>query len=181
MLIDTFDDTLVHLIQSGGVAVLRTDTLYGIVALASSEDAVARVYAAKGRTPTKSPIVLIAGPQDMFDDYDTATLRAIGDRWPGKNSIIMPSVQAPEWITRGNASVAYRIPDSEALRGLLAATGPIIAPSANPEGAPPAMTIDEARRYFGTTVDLYVDGGVVDDETPSRLFRITNGELERLR
>lgn len=176
-----FDEELVECIRSDGVAVLRTDTIYGIVARADSQIAVERVYAIKGRTPTKSPIVLIALPEDMFDAYSQADFKIFSDLWPGKNSIIFPSERAPEWITRGNASVAYRVPADEALRKLLERTGPLIAPSANPEGLPPAMDVAEAKHYFGDMVDSYVDGGHVDDETPSRLYRLNTDGLERLR
>ena len=175
------DDELVRLLRAGGVAVLRTDTLYGIVARADMQASVERVYEIKGRTPTKSPIVLIARPEDMFDAYDQAELGEVAHLWPGKNSIILPSTKAPAWITRGNASVAYRVPADESLRKLLAQTGPLIAPSANPEGSVPAMSVSEAEQYFGNKIDKYVDGGVVADDTPSQLFRVTTSGLERLR
>lgn len=181
MLTTAFDEQLVTVLKSGGVAILRTDTLYGIVARADAVEAVERVYTIKGRTPTKSPIVLIARLEDMFDDYTERKLNNVTNVWPGKNSIILPSAQAPDWIMRGNASVAYRMPANDALRQLLARTGPLIAPSANPEGLPPAMTIDKAVQYFDDSIDIYVDGGEVVDDTPSKLFRVTNEGLERLR
>lgn len=176
-----FDTELVQLLRAGGIAVIRTDTLYGVVARADIESAVERVYTVKGRTPTKSPIVLIARPEDMFDRYSQADLDRLSKVWPGKNSIIFPSKEAPSWVTRGNASVAYRLPGDDDLRRLLAQTGPLIAPSANPEGLPPAMDITEAERYFGDAVDIYVDGGRVVDDTPSRLYRLNDDSMERLR
>lgn len=178
---DTFDDQLVATLRAGGVATLRTDTLYGIVAKADIQAAVERVYTIKGRTPTKSPIVLIASSAAMFDRYPEDVLGSVGDLWPGTNSIIFPSTAAPEWITRGNASVAYRVPADATLRTLLAKTGPLIAPSANPEGSVPAMSAAEAEHYFGDAIDTYVDGGQVTDDTPSKLFRLTVNGLERLR
>lgn len=177
----SFDDHLVATLISGGVAVIRTDTLYGIVARADMREAVERVYAIKGRTPTKSPIVLITDVVDMFDNYSEDELGSLVNVWPGKNSIILPSTQAPGWIKRTNTSVAYRLPADKMLRELLAQTGPLIAPSANPEGQPPAMTINAAVQYFGEDIDIYVDGGEVTDDSPSRLFRVTGKGLERLR
>jgi len=176
-----FDTELVRLLRAGGIAVIRTDTLYGVVARADIEPAVERVYTVKGRTPTKSPIVLIGQTEDMFDTYGQAELDRLSEVWPGKNSIIFPSDKAPSWVTRGNASVAYRLPGDDALRQLLVKTGPLIAPSANPEGLPPAMDIAEAEHYFGDTVDIYVDGGRVTDDTPSRLYRLNDDGMERLR
>lgn len=75
------------------------------------------------------------------------------------------------------------MPADEGLRELLRQTGPLIAPSANPEGAPPARTISEAEAYFGDGVDIYVDGGEVPlDINPSRLLRLhKDGSKEWLR
>jgi L-threonylcarbamoyladenylate synthase len=177
----SFDETIIRLLKAGAIGVLRTDTLYGIVARAGDERAVEHVYAVKQRTPSKSPIVLVASLDQLFDSYDEAVLSRLSELWPGKNSVILPSNGAPTWIVRDNASVAYRIPDDEVLRALLQETGPLIAPSANPEGEPPALSVEEAKRYFGNKIDFYVDGGVVSDDTPSKLYRLRERDLERLR
>jgi L-threonylcarbamoyladenylate synthase len=177
----SFDETIVRLLLEGGIGVLRTDTLYGIVAKADSQQAVERIYTAKTRTPTKSPIVLIASVDQLFDSYSNAILEKLRDIWPAKTSIILRSSHAPVWLTRGNESVAYRLPDNEELRRLLRLTGPLIAPSANPEGQSPAMDIVGAQDYFGDKVDFYVDHGIVTDDTPSALYRLEGDALERLR
>lgn len=182
VLSDVADPELVQTLLSGGTAIIRTDTLYGVVVSARNHESVERVYELKGRTDSKSPIVLIASPEQMFDTYAADTMTQLDRLWPGPRSIILPSLLAPKWITRGNASVAYRIPDNADLRRLLTVVGPLIAPSANPEGMTPALTIQEAKHYFGDRVDIYVDGGTVTDTTPSQLLRLAdNGELERLR
>lgn len=174
---------LIEMLKSGAVGVLRTDTLYGIVALANNQTAVERIYEVKHRTPTKSPIVLIADQSQMFEPAPSALQDVLSELWPGPNSIIIPSTAAPEWITRGNGSVAYRQPDNPRLLRLLAAVGPLAAPSANPEGEPPAKSWGEAQGYFGDTVDFYVDGGVVMDDTPSRIYSFSaeTGDLEQVR
>lgn len=161
---------------------LRTDTLYGVVAKADDEAAVRRVYALKGRDDDKSPIVLIATVDQVFDELSPGHQEYVGKVWPGPVSVIVPSRQAPTWIRRGNDSVAYRMPANDELRDLLAATGPLIAPSANPQGMQPAMNIREAKYYFGENVDFYVDQGTVESREPSRLMRLEpNGEVTRLR
>lgn len=172
-----------HLL-AGGIGVLKTDTIYGIVARAEDESAVERVYMAKQRTPTKSPIVLISSPDQMFDTYDQTTYDSLHNYWPGPYSIIVPSTKAPAWLTRGNGSVAYRLPDDKNLRQLIETTGPLIAPSANPEGMQPAATIHQALGYFGNNVDFYVDSGEVPIDTPpSHLLRydIESSKFEQLR
>ncbi len=173
---------LIDVLTSGGVAVIRTDTLYGIVASANDHQAVERVYAIKDRDLSKSCIILIDVPEKAYSH--PAQLEHDIELYHGEpTSFLIESKGAPEWLLRQNTELAYRVPASPDLRALLAKTGPLIAPSANPEGLPPAKSIEEARDYFGDKVDVYIDGGTVPDDTlPSRLLRIKNdGSTERLR
>ncbi len=176
------DPRLVDCLTGGGVAVIRTDTLYGLVANANNEQAVERLYDIKSRQPDKQLIVLIRTTDDLLDTYNDATMAKLHTVWPGANSVILPSVLSPPWLLRGGNSIAYRLPDNDTLRDLISKTGPLVAPSANPEGLPPATTIDEAMVYFGDTVDVYVDGGEIKDSRPSNVYRLTNsGSFEQLR
>lgn len=179
---DSNDPEVVKTLQRGGVVILRTDTLYGVLGRAQDAAAVAKVYDLKDRDEKKSPIVLISSTDQLFDDPTDTIKQLTGKVWPGKVSVIMPSVKAPVWIRRENNSVAYRLPADKSLRDLIAKTGPLIAPSANPEGREPAMSIEEAFDYFGHGVDVYVDGGNVYDDTPSQLLLVRDdGTVERLR
>lgn len=176
------DPQIIAALQRGGIGVVRTDTLYGIVARADDEAAVQRVYELKGRDQTKSPIVLVSNVEQLYDNFPSQHKAPSDGEWPARTTIIIPGENAPTWIRRDNASVAYRLPRDESLRELISQTGPLIAPSANPEGLTPASSIAEAKAYFNDMVDFYVDGGEVTDNTPSTIIRITeDGELERLR
>lgn len=174
---------LVTLLRGGGVAVIRTDTLYGIVASADIEPAVERVYRIKGRDAHKSCIVLLDDMRSAYgrgDELDADEHRFHSDV---PTSFLINGQGAPNWLLRENNDLAYRVPNSLELRQFLAQTGPLIAPSANPQGHAPARTIEEARAYFGDTVDMYIDGGEVPaDMPPSRLIRVNDdGSVERLR
>jgi tRNA A37 threonylcarbamoyladenosine synthetase subunit TsaC/SUA5/YrdC len=70
--------------------------------------------------------------------------------------VLACSRQRFRYLHRGTGSIAFRVPKSSALRTLLAATGPLVAPSANRAGEPSCRTIAEARAVFGTAVDMYV-------------------------
>ena len=173
---------IADLLKAGAIGILRTDTLYGVVADATNEAAVRRVYELKERSEHKSPIVLISSEDQVFDEVSPGITALLGDVWPGPVSVIIPSSHAPLWIRRDNDSVAYRLPNNEDLQQLISQTGPLIAPSANREGEQPATTIDEAKNYFGDAVDFYVDGGEVIDVSPSQLLLIGNsGRVTRLR
>ncbi|HCZ28268.1 TPA: hypothetical protein DHU97_00800 [Candidatus Saccharibacteria bacterium] len=127
-------------------------------------------------------MVLIASRDQLWDTPPQAAEALLLEAWPGPVSIILPSSRAPFWIRRDNASVAYRLPAHRQLQRLIRDTGSLIAPSANPEGQPPAMTIAKARDYFGDAVDFYVDGGAVENPTPSRLIKMSDdGHTEFLR
>jgi L-threonylcarbamoyladenylate synthase len=76
-------------------------------------------------------------------------------------------------------TLAFRLPLSEDLRNLLLQTGPLVAPSANPEGLAPAKNITEAQNYFGppaqagNSVDLYIDGGEIVGKA-SKIIRLND-------
>ncbi len=176
------DPQIASILRSGGIGVLRTDTLYGLVADSLNESAVRRIYELKGRDDDKSPIVLISSIDQVFDELSQEHAAYVNDVWPGRVSVIIPSRQAPTWIRRANDSVAYRMPANDTLRELIDSTGPLIAPSANPQGMQPAMNIREAKYYFGDKVDFYVDAGTVEDPRPSQIVKLEpNGGVTRIR
>lgn len=151
---------------AGGVAVIPTDTVYGIVAVAADARAVARVYAVRGRDPGKACIVLLpdaAALRGFGIVPDVATGALLSRVWPGPVSVVLsvpPARMAADMsLHRGTGQIAFRVPADDALRALLRQTGPLIAPSANPQGMPPATTVVMARAYFGAMVDAYADGG----------------------
>jgi len=168
----------------GDIAVIPTDTLYGIVARANDVEAVERVYAVRGRNLSKPVIVLIAEKKDLalFDIILSLEQNIFLDQvWPRKVSVILPCAHAKfKHIHRGSEGIAFRVPDKEVLRELLKKTGPLIAPSANKEGLPPAETIGEARAYFGDQVEIYCDGGTLVG-SPSTLVSLIDGETKVLR
>ncbi len=155
--------TEAQMLRQGKIGVISTDTLYGIVAAALHEEAVERVYDLKGRTTTKPCIVLISSPTklSLFDIKPTEKQEEVlSQYWPGAVSIVLPSgTGTPQYLHRGMGTLAFRVPGDVRLREFLKVSGPLVAPSANPEGSPPATTIDEAKTYFGDQVDFYLDGG----------------------
>lgn len=178
-----FNTEVGSLLKQGAVGVIPTDTVYGIVALTSNPVAVERLYAIRGRNPAKACIVLIAKQTEIFGHKNWTNLekQTTQQYWPGPVSIILPAdAEVPFYLHRGLYSLAYRMPDYPALHQLLMQTGPLLAPSANPEGLPPATTLAEAQAYFGNKVDFYIDGGV-RNAPPSRLLAFKEGKLVVLR
>jgi len=161
----------------GAIAVIPTDTIYGIVTSAWNKDSVERIYELKKRTPEKPCIILITSPEDMrdFGVTEENIVRVTEYAATTPTSFIVPITRTDlGYLDRGSRTLAFRIPNNSELQSLLKVTGPLIAPSANTEGNPPAHTIDEAREYFGDTVSYYSDGGTIVG-SPSALIDIATG------
>ena len=150
-------------LRAGGIGVAPTDTLYGIIGLALSKRSVERMYRVRERDRGKPFIVLIARVDDLklFGIVPTAFQKKVcSTLWPGKISMAMPCASKKFfYLHRGTKSIACRIPRHKGMLKLLTQTGPLVAPSANPQGKNPALTIADAQRYFGSRVDFYVDAG----------------------
>jgi tRNA pseudouridine55 synthase len=170
-------------LQHGGIGVIPTDTIYGIVGNAMKPETVERVYSVRNRDPKKPMIVLISSINDLKKFYikiDSKLKKRLEQIW-SKNkptSIILPCESKNfEYLHRGVKSIAFRIPNKKDLVSLLKKVGPLVAPSANPEGEKPATTIPEAKKYFGKSIDFYVDEGKLNGK-PSILITLKNvGEI----
>lgn len=173
-----------RIIREGGIGVLPTDTLYGVVGSALNANTVTRIYEVRERDSHKPLIVLISSVNDLTQlgiQVQGAQTEFLKRYWPGAVSAILPCPAAAfEYLHRGNQTLAVRLPAHKSLQELLTATGPIVAPSANPQGQPPAETADKARAYFDNTVDFYLDGGRLAGQ-PSTLVDLTGEQPKVLR
>lgn len=175
---------IIEIIREGGVGVLPTDTLYGLVGSALSPDAVDRIYDLKQRDPSKPLIVLIADIEELERFgivISDMLLERLSGYWPGPNSVVLPTIDDQfEYLDRGRGSIAFRLPAHDELRALLRMTGPLVAPSANVEGAQPAITIEMARAYFGSDASFYVDAGELKGKA-STLIEFDGDDIRILR
>lgn len=174
---------IVQILKKGGIGVLATDTLYGIVGSALLPQTVERVYRLRRRDPKKPMIILIGSVEDLRE-FDVRLSRGVIGKlqkiWPAKVSVVLPC-PSPRffYLHRGKKTLAFRLPAKKNLIALLKKTGPLAAPSANIEGLPPARNIKEARKYFGDKVDFYKRGSVSGQ--PSRIIKFQNGQMAVVR
>lgn len=154
---------MIKILRDGGVGVLLTDTLYGLVGQTLNKKTVERIYRVKRRNEKKPFVILISAVEDLklFGiKIDKRTKETLKEFWPGAVSIVFPcSLKKFEYLHRGTKTLAFRLPKKKSLIELLRVTGPMVAPSANPEGLPPAKGVREAKKYFGDQVDFYERGG----------------------
>lgn len=185
---------LIQTLKEGGVVVMPTDTVYGIVASALNPTAVSRVYTIRKRDTDKPCIILIGSATDMQKfgvELTDIQREKVSKLWPtssdvnisrgsGPVSIVFPCEDDNfAYLHRRTKSLAFRLPSSLGLQELLREVGPLIAPSANPEGLPVAKNVNTAREYFGDLVDLYVDGGEVV-AAPSKVIRLSSLGIEEV-
>lgn len=177
-------DAAIKTLKMGGIGILPTDTLYGIVGRANLPETVDRIYELKDRNLSKPFIILISSIKDLeqFEIHlSQKEIDSLIKYWPGKVSVVLKVTNIGlEYLTRGLGSLAFRLPDKKDLCDLIKETGPLVAPSANPEGEVPATTIEEAKKYFTDKVEFYIDQGKLEGE-PSTLITLESGNINILR
>ena len=175
---------IAKILNEGGVGVFLTDTLYGVLGSAFSKKAVLKVYEVKKRDLKKPMIILISSFSDLekfgvkISKKEKEVLKSV---WPGKVSVLLPcKLKKYEYLHRGTNSLAFRMPKKKSLLELLLKTGPLVAPSANPEGLLSAKNIKEAKKYFKDEVDFYEGSGKPSEE-PSALIELKNNKAKVIR
>lgn len=174
---------LEHTLTNGGVAVIETDTIYGIVGQALNKETVEKIYALKKRTPSKPFIILISHIEDVMNfgiELDDKLRERLTSYWPGPVSIILdcPGEQFA-YLHRGTHTLAFRLPDKQTLRELIDTTGPLVAPSANPEGLEPARSEEMVKTYFKNKINFYNIGQ--GSGLASRIIKLSGGVEEIIR
>lgn len=171
-----------EVLNGGGVAVIPTDTVYGLAARPDFPAAVDRLYAIKGRAARK-PIALLASDIAAVERFGyplSFRARELAERhWPGALTLVLPP--APE--TAGRVAEGFRVPGHAATRELIAACGGVLrVTSANLSGRRPATDAPQALADVGLSADFVVDDGVSPGGVPSTVVRVLpGGEVEVLR
>lgn len=152
-------------LREGHLVAFPTETVYGLGADATNGEAVARVYAAKGR-PSFNPLIAhvpdaaAAFALGVFSDEARALAEAF---WPGPLSLVVPRAgdcTVSLLASSGLDSIAIRVPAHPIALALLKAAGrPVVAPSANPSGRISPTTADHVRRHLRDRVAVVLDGG----------------------
>jgi L-threonylcarbamoyladenylate synthase len=178
---------------AGGLVAFPTETVYGLGADACNAEAVARIYAAKGRPADHPLIVHVAsmdGLGDWADDVPAYAISLARDFWPGPMTLVVKrSSLAADFVTGGQDTVGVRVPNHPVALGLLeaferAGGKGVAAPSANRFGNVSPTTAqavsDELRDYLADG-DLILDGGPCDVGVESTIIDCTGDAPKILR
>jgi len=154
-----------ELILAGLPVAVPTETVYGLAADATDPEAVARIYAAKGR-PGFNPLIVHVpdlAAAERIGAFGEAPRAAAVEHWPGALTLVVPlrpdAGLAPQ-VTAGLPTIALRCPASPMMQDLLRACGkPLAAPSANASGGISPTSADHVLRSLGGRIPLILDGG----------------------
>ncbi len=164
------DPELINLLNDGAIGVLPTDTVYGLVARAESEPAIARMYAVKSRERQPGTTIGASADQLAKLGFPALSLKVAAKYWPDALSVEMSAADIPNYLSTGQPVMAARVPNKSELIALMNQTGPLMTTSANAPHEPTSTSIKMAIDYFGDDVDFYVDGGDLSDRPPSTII-----------
>ncbi|MBU5434564.1 L-threonylcarbamoyladenylate synthase [Pseudoflavonifractor sp. MSJ-37] len=185
-----------EILTSGGLLGIPTETVYGLGANGLDPEAVARIFAAKGR-PQDNPLILHIPSADWLERYcehvPEAACALAAAYWPGPLTMILErKPMVPDVVTAGLDTVGMRCPSHPVCRAILTAAGvPVAAPSGNTSGRPSPTTMADMLEDMDGKIEGIVDGGpcsvgvestIVDlTVRPPRLLRPGGITLEQLR
>ncbi|KZB63025.1 translation factor Sua5 [Thalassospira lucentensis] len=174
-------------LRAGELVAFPTETVYGLGADATNDDAVAGIFAAKQR-PSFNPLI------SHFPDRDAAAQHAVFDAradkladafWPGALTLVLPKRDdstVSHLTTAGLPSIAVRVPAHDMARALLRAVGrPIAAPSANRSGRISPTTAAHVAASLGNAIGMILDGGPCGVGLESTVIDLTTDQVVMLR
>ena len=179
-------DVAAKILREGGLVAIPTETVYGLGANGLDENAVAKIFIAKGR-PQDNPLILHVAAAIQMENFAhdiPASAYLLAEKfWPGPLTMILPAKDiVPRSTTGGLSTVGIRCPDNETTREIIRLAGvPVAAPSANLSKKPSTVTAQHVLHDHEGRIDAVVDGGhcrvgvestIVDlTERPARLLR----------
>ena len=169
------------IIRAGGVVAIPTDTLYGLAVDPFNADAVARLFAAKGR-PDDRAIPLIAADRPQIEQHigplTPAAARLAETFWPGPLTLLLAAPRAmAAAVSAGTGKVGVRVPDDRCARAICAAAGrPVTATSANVSGEPSTADPSDVERALGDRIMYLFDAGPTKGGPPSTIVDVSVAE-----
>ena len=175
-----------QIIKNNGLVAIPTETVYGLGANGMNEEAVAKIFIAKGR-PQDNPLILHVADARDIEKFCHSIPQAAYDLadafWPGPLTMVLPARDCvPKCTTAGLSTVAVRCPDNDVTRQIIALAGvPIAAPSANISGKPSTTTAEHVLHDHDGKIDAIVDGGPCRVGVESTIVDLTEERPRLLR
>ncbi|HKX22784.1 MAG TPA: L-threonylcarbamoyladenylate synthase [Rhizorhapis sp.] len=175
------------LIREGRAVAVPTETVYGLAADATSPEAVARIYAAKGR-PSFNPLIVHIAGMDMarrIARFSPLAEELAGRFWPGPLTLVLPLQEESgiaSLVTAGLPTIALRYPHHEAMQALIRESGrPLAAPSANASGSISPRRAEHVMASLGGRIPLILDAGPTEHGLESTILAPETNSIRLLR
>ena len=176
-----------ELLRSGQIVAIPTETVYGLAADASNADAVAKIYAAKGR-PDFNPLIVHVADQSAAEnlaDFSPMAHQLAQAFWPGPLTLVLPlraDADIAGAVTAGLPTIALRCPAHPVMQALLKKTGlNIAAPSANKSGGISPTRAEHVLAGLGGAVPMILDGGPCSAGLESTIVAVRDNGWQILR
>jgi L-threonylcarbamoyladenylate synthase len=177
-----------RILESGGLVAVPTETVYGLAARADSAEAVAKIYAAKGRPDFNPLIVHVAGVEQAlrYADFSAEAIALAKAHWPGPLTLVVPrraEAGLAQAVTAGLPTIALRAPAHPVMQALLGAVDfPLAAPSANRSGFISPTSAAHVLASLDGRIDVVLDGGITTAGVESTIVAVrADGSIEELR
>ena len=170
----------------GALVVIPTETVYGLAANALDANAVAKIYAAKGR-PARNPLIVhvasVAMAQNLVTEWPASASRLVERFWPGPLTLVLPKQPViPDVATADGPTVALRCPATDCTRRLIELVGvPLAAPSANRSNYLSPTRTEHLEPELLAQVDFVLDAGPCTGGIESTVVDLTEAQVRLLR
>ena len=177
------DDKLINVLKNGGVAILPSDTVYGIFADATSEECIKRVDDIKH---SNKPHLIVVSNMEMLEKYvseiNDLQKKIIDEYWPNTLTILFKKNKLiSDELTKGSEYIAIRMPKNDSLIKLINKVGkPLISSSANITSKSVITNVNMLESELKDNVDYIYDGGTLSD-VASTIIKVENNKIEFLR
>lgn len=173
-------------LRQGGLVAFATETVYGLGAVATDPEAVARIFTAKGR-PSFNPLIVhiadVSQARGLVARWPESAQRLADQFWPGPLTLVLPkSTYIPDNVTAGQGTVGIRIPAPRVARDLIQAVGlPIAAPSANRSNRISPTRAEHVLADLEDRIELILDSGPTSEGLESTVVDLSGDPPRILR
>ena len=173
-----------EVLRNGGIVAFPTDTVYGLGAVCTNEEAVSKLFRAKGRDEGKPLSVLVGNTEQvqmLSDSVPESACLLMRAFWPGALTLVLRKKESvSDRVSAGKDTIGIRMPDSETARKLIRLAGsPLAAPSANTSGKRSAVTAEDVKEDLAGKIDFLLDGGTCPIALSSTVIDLT-GETPKI-
>ena len=175
-----------RILKEGGIVAIPTETVYGLAASAFSDEAIKKVFVAKGR-PQDNPLIVHIADYDGLDGVVSEfspLAKKLADRfWPGPLTMVLPKGEkVADSVSGGLSTVAVRMPSNEVAAAVIKASGlPLAAPSANLSGSPSPTKYEDVIADLDGRIDAVICSGHSDVGVESTVITLATNPPRLLR